>query len=356
MNNCPKCGSLLFPGDTVCKNCGEMIANTAVQVPVSPFDNVPVQPVVSEPVAPFAPVAPAVAEIPAAPVAEIPAVPEAPLAAPMDLPVAVPETISAAPIDVPMAALEPISAPENFVPPVATSVEQDNKKEDKINISPLINNEPMKVPVANEAGLKEAQFNKIIFIVVIVVSLIAMIIMTFFAIKMFSNTEEEAVLPQMENAKEYHFNGFNMYIPDDLYAEVVDEYLYVGPLDQSWHANLVLQDGTYNVLVSNMKQIKDYFSNMGYQAGDPVEKEYGGTGFVAVEVMMGTNNVLVGLAKANGTKMFAVMYQNEKGEYDDDSLKIVGSILSSMTYTGQTFELPEGLKMNEFKNIFDLAE
>lgn len=119
---------------------------------------------------------------------------------------------------------------------------------------------------------------------------------------------------------------------------------------------MTLQTGTYNTLVSNKSQLIDYFKDMGYEATEPIEKEISGTSFVKMEVMMGSKNVLVAYAKANGTKLFGIVLENETGEYTDDDLRVLGKLLSTTKYVGPEYSLPEGFQLDLFKETFMVAE
>ena len=60
---------------------------------------------------------------------------------------------------------------------------------------------------------------------------------------------------------------------------------------------------------------------------------------------------------ANGTKLFGIVLENEEGDYsNDDCLKPIGNILSTMKYTGPTYSLPEGFQLDSFIETFNVAE
>ncbi len=218
--------------------------------------------------------------------------------------------------------------------------------------------QPIPEPVKEEdPELKALKFKKITFIIVIIMSIIILALTAFFMNKIIVNGKGTGENKINESAKEYHYEGFNLYIEDDYYAEIYEGELYVGDKDSKWSAVMTLQTGTYNTLLSNKSQLIDYFKQMGYETTEPVEKEISGTAFVKMEVMMGTKNVLVAYAKANGTKLFGIVLENEEGDYsNDDCLKPIGNILSTMKYTGPTYSLPEGFQLDSFIETFNVAE
>lgn len=390
MNNCPKCGSLLFAGDIVCKTCGEPVSNTS---------NVVSAPVVT----PMDSVTPAIPEIPLAPVdtniQAVASVPLEPLTYPAPLTNEVPnpsvsmdssfQTVSpipAVPVEASMAPIAPVMSGDSIAPvspasPVVPETQIPIPMQANVNVpSPNLGSQvapAVPIPTSNIGAKKpkrvkkqkapkmlapkiplteEQKWNRIFFWVVVVVTLIALGVMSYFMYQMFSGNNNPEETNIAENAKEYHYEGFDLYITDDLYAEVYDHEFYVGDISNSWSAIMTLEIGTYNTLVSNKQQLVDYFAEMGYEASDPVEKEISGTAFVTTEVMMGTKNVLVAYAKANGTKLFGIVLENESGEYTDADLKPIGTILSTMKYVGPTFELPDGFQLDLFKETFTVAE
>ncbi len=213
-------------------------------------------------------------------------------------------------------------------------------------------------PVKEEnSELKALKFKKITFIIVLIMSVIILVLTAVFMNKIISSNKDTGENKISENAKEYHYEGFDLYIDDDYYAEIYEGELYVGSKDSSWSAVMTLQTGTYNTLLSNKSQLIDYFKQMGYETTEPMEKEISGTSFVKMEVMMGTKNVLVAYAKANGTKLFGIVLENESGDYsNDDILRPIGNILSTMKYTGPTYSLPEGFQLDSFIETFNVAE
>jgi len=219
---------------------------------------------------------------------------------------------------------------------------------------------PLEEKPKKDPAKREKIINRIFFILILLVSLVALGLLSYFMVKLFSNENIAVGKKVSETAKEYHYEGFNLYIEDkdkdgkNIHAEIYENEFYVGT--DSWTALMTLQTGTYNNLVSNKSQLVDYFKDMGYEATNPEEKEISGTAFVKMEVMMGSKNILVAYAKANGTKLFGIVLENETGEYTDDDLKVIGTILSTSKYVGPKYSLPEGFKLNQFKDTFMVAE
>ena len=219
---------------------------------------------------------------------------------------------------------------------------------------------PLEEKPKKDPAKREKTINRIFFILILLVSLVALGLLSYFMVKLFSSENITVGKKVSETAKEYHYEGFNLYIEDkdkdgkSIHAEIYENEFYVGT--DSWTALMTLQTGTYNNLVSNKSQLVDYFKDMGYEATNPEEKEISGTAFVKMEVMMGSKNILVAYAKANGTKLFGIVLENETGEYTDDDLKVIGTILSTSKYVGPKYSLPEGFKLNQFKDTFMVAE
>ncbi len=342
MNNCPKCGTPLIPGTVTCPNCGEPVNNNSPEPMMAPMAPAPTVAQSPNPAMAVPPTAlnpynvgadmnaqtmPQAAQ-PIAPTAPMPA------AAPNGMPVqpGIDTTQTAAmemPGTLPTTPEVPTPSTGEAVPPM--SEEEKKEKRDKVA-------------------------NRVIFIIVLIVSLVALAVMYFFMTKMFSGKNQIEDKKELENVKEYHYEGFYLYVPDDLYAEVYDGDFYIGDKENAWSAMMTLGVGTYNILVSNKSQLVSYFANMGYECTDPVEKEISGTAFVMTEVMMGTKNVLVAYTKANGTHVFGIVLENESGEYTDESLRPIGTMIASMTFEGPKYKLPAGFRLDEFKNTFIVAE
>ncbi len=325
-----------------------MAAPSTVEVP--PIADVPVAPT---PMAPdMSMAAPSTVEVP--PVVDIPVAPT-PMAP--DMSMAAPSTVEM-PAIVDMAVLP--SAPSSNMMENADVAQTFNMAE--VAIPQPVAEESATVNLSEKNPKKSmgAGFNKIIFLLVFLLSVVALALLAFFMIKLFSteNLVQGNKIP--DAAREYHYEGFNLYIEEkdenknDIHAEVYEGDFYIGT--QTWSAVMTLQTGTYNTLVSNKSQLVDYFKDMGYEATEPVEKEIGGTSFVKMEVMMGSKNVLVAYAKANGTKLFGIVLENETGEYTDEDLRVLGKLLSTTKYVGPEYSLPEGFQLDLFKETFMVAE
>ena len=233
MSNCPKCGAPLTPGVTACPNCGEpvnMNSPEPVTAPMAADPMVALDPlnntgVTSEPVS-----------VP--PVAENP-VPTAPA----------PEAVTAAPAT----PLQPMGMVENPMPGVP-EFPMDTTSLDAGMPVPTQESPIPPLSLEEEKAKKEKKANIIMFVIVLVVSLLALALMCFFMIRMFSGKNQVEDKKTLENVKEYHYEGFYLYVPDDLYAEVYDSDFYIGDPENSWSAIMTLGVGTYNTLASNKSQ------------------------------------------------------------------------------------------------------
>lgn len=216
---------------------------------------------------------------------------------------------------------------------------------------------PYADPISSEnMSQKEIKNNKMVFITVMVVAFIAIIVMAFFIIKMFSKNDNGNNDSQISKATQYNYEGFEFYLTENVMADVANGEFILNATDNSWSAVITLQDGSYNTLVSNKSQLKGYYEELGYVVEEPEEQEISGTGFVTVKVSMGSENVLIAYAKANGTKLFGIVLKNSEEKYDGNSLKDVGKIFSTMNYKGIDNYLPEGFTIEMFKNTFRVAE
>jgi hypothetical protein len=400
MNNCPKCNSPLLPSTKACPSCGEVLSSSGDSFT---FDyntlysggNEPVQQVEPVPV-------PTVAEVPGMPVVEVnvPIVPETqnisqgvsvpvvPIEAPIALPAeqmmeqqmpvvpATPElaipvepTTITQPVETQMApeipgmAVDPLGVPAVnpvMAQPMMPAVPSlDNSVMPEPIVTPMV---PMMdnsytPPVLPSPGVQvdESKSSKMVFIGVSVISLIAIVAMLFFMIKMFSKDETKEQ-NQIGKATQYNYEGFEFYLPDNVVADVVNGEFVLSAVDTKWHATVTMQSGSYNTLVSNKAQLKSYYEKLGYVVTDAEEKEISGTAFVTMEVTMGSDKVLVAYSKASGIKLFGIVFKNEAEEYDNDSLKDIGKILSTMNFTGHKYNLPEGFTIDMFKETFKVAE
>jgi len=409
VSNCPKCGYPIAPDETVCANCGELAENKTEET-ISP-DNIESTEVEENESA---------LENPSEEVAEITetedkveeseesdSIKEQSLEDNADLSNNEPEQVEESsseealeqtadqtveeepsqeipdasammPQDVPVAGLS--TEIQQAMPDVSAMIPQEVPvAQPQMQPSPLpgldmalpqmpsIDMSAVETPVApleekpkKDPAKREKIINRIFFILILLVSLVALGLLSYFMVKLFSNENIAVGKKVSETAKEYHYEGFNLYIEDkdkdgkNIHAEIYENEFYVGT--DSWTALMTLQTGTYNNLVSNKSQLVDYFKDMGYEATNPEEKEISGTAFVKMEVIMGSKNILVAYAKANGTKLFGIVLENETGEYTDDDLKVIGTILSTSKYVGPKYSLPEGFKLNQFKDTFMVAE
>ena len=157
---------------------------------------------------------------------------------------------------------------------------------------------------------KEKEFNKIVTITIIVISLVALVVTSFFLIKIFSKSEETSN-EKVVVTREYTYEGFNFFLPEGIVASVEKDEFVIRATDETWSAVITIQDGTYNTLVSNKEQISSYFENYGYVVTPVEAKEVSGTSFLTTEVLMGSENVLVAYAKASGTKVYGIIYTND---------------------------------------------
>lgn len=311
------------------------------------------------PMAPDAMTAPSMVDVPSV---ELPqAMPAVPLAPNMEMPGMAPMALEG------MGMLDSTVMPQTELPtmPMAPDAMMNS-----MSVAPemVSNNSILEAPApvvtvthSETKKDKSGTFNKVMFILVFLVSLVAIGLLTFFMIKMFSSENITTHVGKTPSAsREYHYEGFNLYLEEKdkeenpIHAEIYEGEFYVG--SQTWSAVMTLQTGNYNTLVSNKSQLEDYFKTMGYETKEPVEKEISGTAFVKMEVVMGSKNVLVAYAKANGTKLFGIVLENESGEYTDDDLKTIGTIISTSKYVGPKYELPEGFHFDAFKDTFMIAE
>lgn len=321
--------------------------------------------------APMMPVAPSTVEMPEVNSEllgvsqNVPTMPVAPST--VEIPVVMPQEVPMTPMEVPnMVTPEippaPMSPELGMMPPTDNGILMQPAPIPMSDTSsmPIADSPALDLNVETKTSSKTSIFNKVVFFLVFIVSIVAIALLSFFMMKIFSKDNTTPGTNVSETAREYHYEGFNFYIPekdekkDDIHAEISNGEFYIGT--NAWSAVLTLQTGTYNNLLSNKSQLIDYFKDMGYEPTEPTEKEVSGVSFVKMEVVMGSKNVLVAYAKANGTKLYGIILENETGEYTDDDLKTIGTLLGTAKYVGPKFSLPEGLQLDKFKETFMVAE
>ena len=358
MSNCPKCGTPISLGERFCPACGEPVQNInhfntfngtmptigreEIGEPIAINPLMPEIPdIVKSQEMPVVATTPEISDIPTIPEVSEPSI--ADILGGQDIP-SMPE-ISEIPI------IQEDSMMSDL--PIDTLETPTLDMVSDIAIEPMKNSNHGSFQSKDSAS--SLKFNKVMLVAIVVVSILAILLMGFFMMRMFSNNNQPST-NFLESAKEYHYEGFNLYVPDGIYAEIYEGDFYVGDKD-SWSAMMTLQSGVYNTLVSNKSQLIDYFEGMGYEVSlEPTEREISGTAFIKMEVVIGTKNVLVAYAKANGTKLFGIVLEKESGEYTDDDLKTIGTILSTMNFTGPNYQLPDGFQLDSFIGSFTLAE
>jgi len=202
---------------------------------------------------------------------------------------------------------------------------------------------------------KDKRFNKLINILILIVSLIAILSTSYLIFKMITS-EKDQDSKGKNLTTQHNYEGIKFLIPENIVSSVEDGNFIIKNLENTWSAVITIQDGSYSTLVSNKAQISNYFENFGYISGEVEEKEVSGISFIVTEVVMGEQNVLVACAKASGTKIYGVIYTNEDGTYDNNSLDIVGKILATSTNDGYDSSMPEGFTYDMFKKMFELAK
>ena len=317
MNFCPKCGTLIIPGNNQCSNCGEVIQNALVgnemissQRKIQTFE---------------------------------PRVEMAPQ--PESLPSVAPQ-VSIAPAVKPM--VEMASQPE---PSPAGVSQKSVETVVETAIQPEIVEE---VVSGNEETVKEKNFNRIITLSIIVISVVAIVISSLFIFQILTTNQNKSDLKEVVSAK-YNFEGFEFSLPDGVSASIEDNSFIMRDNKDSWSAIITMQEGNYNTLVSNRAQLNSYFEKYGYIATEVETKELNGTSFITTEVLIGSKNTLVAYTKASGTKVFGIIYINSTGTYNNTSLKAVSEILTSAVHSGKTEVWPDGFTFEMFKETFEVA-
>ena len=202
---------------------------------------------------------------------------------------------------------------------------------------------------------REKKFNRITTVIIILISIISLIVLSIF---MYSILRENKASEGNNTTltTQYNYEGFEFFLPNNVVATVEEDNFVVRDKENTWSAVITVHDGAYNTLTSNKSQISGYFEELGYVATTASEKEISGSSFISTEVLMGSKNVLIAYSKASGTKIFGVVYTNELGTYDNQSLAVVGEILASAVNTGYDSAMPEGFNNNMFEKSFEFAK
>lgn len=225
------------------------------------------------------------------------------------------------------------------------------------SIAPAIPNLIPTAPGVMPTVKKEAPVgSRTSILVVIIFSLLSLAAMVWFGYILLAHSNAKEKDLGIQNTREFAYEGFSLYLPDNLVAEIIDGEFFVADKENTWSAVITLQYGSFNTLVSNKSQLTDYYETFGYISEDPKEKEIHGTRFVTMEVSMGAEKVLVAYARATGTQIFGIILTNEEHEYEDSSLAEIGKLLATSKYNGPTYTWPEGFTVDMFRETFKAAE
>ena len=249
----------------------------------------------------------------------------------------------------PVSAGTPI-AEEPVLPPLGSDITN-------ASVAPAIPNLIPTAPGIIPSAKKEVVVgSKSSLMIVIIFSLLSLAVMVWFGFIILENSDNKEKDLGIQNTREYTYEGFSLYLPENLVAEIVDGEFFITDKENTWSAVITLQPGAFHNLVSNKSQLTDYYESFGYISEDPNEKEIHGTRFVLMEVSMGAEKVLVAYAKATGTQIFGIILTNEAHEYSDSSLADIGKLLATSKYNGPTSAWPEGFTVDMFKETFKIAE
>jgi len=369
MINCPKCNGGIPNGSTNCPTCNELIGQVDVQNQTNGINSGEMSaaslgatlpdatiqlemPSFLKPVEPT--IAPAEIQPPVQPVIEqqnpvVNIIPEVEVVAAQDMFAAPTEGKGSRAGVLPEGMLQAnLAQPLNQEPVVVEEEIPEPQLAPSIPIleEPSIEN--------NEITIKEKIGAKITTTIVIAISIVAIGIVIMFAIVLMDSNEANRNLRTNTETTLKIYDGFRLYIPAEMKSEIINGELFLSDEELTWSASLTLQTGNFNTMISNRLQLGEAYEEFGYIAEEPIETTIVGKGFLIFEVSMGSERVLVAYTRASGTKIWGIVFRNEKAEYSAESLRAI-SILLNTTEDRVPQGLPEGFSNERFIETFKVS-
>lgn len=174
-----------------------------------------------------------------------------------------------------------------------------------------------------------------------------------------NNGGSNAVVPTPSSTSTYKvkYANFTFNIPDNMVYQVTDSELMLGDEDETWVAELVISDGSFNKLKSNMGQLQGLFNQNGFDAKPAELKNIGTSEFITMEMLNGGINYLSAYTKINSMKLAWIVYHNAENTVDYDALTKINDIITTATYSEQSTNITGSSKINlDNGTIFNLAQ
>ena len=174
-----------------------------------------------------------------------------------------------------------------------------------------------------------------------------------------NNGGSNTVVPTPSSASTYKvkYANFTFNIPDNMVYQVTDSELMLGDEDETWVAELVISDGSFNKLKSNMGQLQGLFNQNGFDAKPAELKNIGTSEFITLEMLNGGINYLSAYTKMNSMKLAWIVYHNAENTVDYDALTKINDIITTATYSEQSTNITGSSKINlDNGTIFNLAQ
>lgn len=174
-----------------------------------------------------------------------------------------------------------------------------------------------------------------------------------------NNGGSNTVVPTPSSTSTYKvkYANFTFNIPDNMLYQVTDSELMLGDEDETWVAELVISDGSFNKLKSNMGQLQGLFNQNGFDAKPAELKNIGISEFITLEMLNGGINYLSAYTKMNSMKLAWIVYHNAENTVDYDALTKINDIITTATYSEQSTNITDSSKINlDNGTIFNLAQ
>lgn len=174
-----------------------------------------------------------------------------------------------------------------------------------------------------------------------------------------NNGGSNTVVPTPNSTSTYKvkYANFTFNIPDNMLYQVTDSELMLGDEDETWVAELVISDGSFNKLKSNMGQLQGLFNQNGFDAKPAELKNIGTSEFITLEMLNGGINYLSAYTKMNSMKLAWIVYHNAENTVDYDALTKINDIIATATYSEQSTNITGSSKINlDNGTIFNLAQ
>lgn len=158
-----------------------------------------------------------------------------------------------------------------------------------------------------------------------------------------------------------NFNGFKLYIPDNLMYEMdyTNDAIVIGDADQTWVAQLLIKQGSFQQIKKNKNQLNSLLTEEfgGYNAkvSNAVIETVGGVEYVLLESEVSGTSMIVGYAGLNSMYTACFTLMNEDNDFNRDMLKDLSKIISNAEYSGDSSYMKsnEGIKATDLNKAFD---